>query len=63
MTTGNLLTLIGWCFLIMSWVVPYVMKKMIKDAEINRDRFVWGMIFSAIALICFVSNLIIALMK
>ena len=60
MTTGNVLAMMGWIFLIASWLVPYVMKKMNKD---DMKRHTVGMVLAASSIGFFVSELIIALMK
>jgi len=59
-TADNVVGLIGYGFLLASWVVPYVMKKMGKD---NGDRHLVGMILAAVACGFFISQLIIAWMK
>jgi hypothetical protein len=56
-TAGNVIGLIGWCFLLASWIVPYVMMERGKDSS---DRSLVGMILSAIACGFFVSQLIVA---
>ena len=63
MTTASVLGLIGWGFLIMSWVIPYAMKKMSKSGDIHGDRFTFGIVFSAIALVFFAIQLIITYVK
>ena len=54
----NVLYVVGWFFIVASWVTPYVMKKMNKN---DMDRHVVGMILAAIACGVFVSTLVIHL--
>jgi len=63
MKKKSVLGLIGWGFLIMSWVIPYAMKKMSKSGDIHGDRFTFGIVFSAIALVFFAIQLIITYVK
>lgn len=53
----NVLMVIGWVFLVASWIVPAVMKK---D---NNDKHFVGAVLAAVACGVFVSNLIVQLMK
>ena len=55
-----ILNIIGWLLLIMSWVIPYVMKRMNEE---NRNRFAVGMILSVVALIIFVIGLVVSLLR
>ena len=57
MTTWTLLNIIGWAFLIASWVVPYIMKK---DSA---NKYFIGAVLAAVACGIFVSNAIVDLMK
>ena len=55
-----ILNLIGWSFLVMSWVIPYIMKQMNEE---NRNRYAVGMILSVVALIIFVIGLVVSLSR
>lgn len=57
MTTWNVLSIIGWCFLIASWITPSMMKK---D---NADKHLVGAVLAAIACGIFISGLVVQLMK
>lgn len=56
MSTWTVLSIIGWVFLMMSWIVP----RFVKD-EMNKSF--WGGVISAFALGVFVSAAIIHMMK
>jgi hypothetical protein len=56
----NALYLTGWVFLVLSWVVPYNIRKIKKD---NETSYIWGMILSAIAIGVFTSGLVIQLIS
>ena len=60
MTASNLITMIGWTFLISSWIVPFVMKKRNVD---SMDRRMIGLLLSAIALLIFVLHMVFEWMK
>lgn len=55
MTTWTVLNIIGWCFLIASWVTPSLMKK---D---NADKHFVGAVLAAIACGIFISGLVVQL--
>jgi len=57
MTTWTVLNIIGWCFLIASWVTPSLMKK---D---NADKHFVGAVLAAIACGIFISGLVVQLMR
>ena len=56
----NTLYLTGWVFLIMSWVIPYAIRKIRKN---NEDSYLWGLILSAIATGIFLGGLVIQLVN
>ena len=53
------LTLVGWSFLVASWVVPYVMRKRAETFEDKQKSYGVGMFLAAAALVIFVSDMII----
>ena len=53
-------TIVGWMFLIASWIIPYVMKMRNVD---SMDRRMIGLLLSAIALTIFVLNMVFEWMK
>jgi hypothetical protein len=53
------LTVIGYVFLIASWVVPFMMRKQTNMFEKRQQSYDMGILLSAFALACFVSNMII----
>lgn len=55
-----ILNVIGWSFLVMSWIIPYIMKQMNEE---NRNRYAVGMILSVVALIIFVIGLVVNVVK
>lgn len=57
------LTLIGWGFLIGSWVIPYVMRKRANTFEERQKSYGVGGFLAAIALVFFVSDLIMHFAK
>lgn len=57
MAMYNVLMVIGWVFLVASWIVPAIMKK---D---NSDKHFVGAVLAAVACGIFVSNLVVQLMK
>ena len=59
----NVLNVIGWVFLVMSWVIPYVMRKRVTTFEQRMKSYNVGIVFSAVALILFVSDMVIRLVK
>jgi len=50
------LTLIGWAFLVASWVIPYMMRKQASTFADRQKSYSVGMLLAAIALVIFVSN-------
>jgi hypothetical protein len=57
MTVNVVLNIIGWVFLIASWITPSLMKK-----ESSDKHFV-GAVLAAIACGVFISGLVVQLMK
>ncbi len=57
------LNVIGWVFLVMSWVIPYVMRKRVTTFEQRMKSYNVGIIFSAVALAFFVGDMVIRLVK
>jgi hypothetical protein len=55
----NTLTLVGWVFLVASWVVPHMMRKRALTFEERQQSYGVGVFLAAIALVCFVSNIIV----
>ena len=55
----NTLTLIGWSFLLASWVIPYVMRKQATTFESRQKSYSVGIILAAISLVLFVIKLVI----
>jgi hypothetical protein len=53
------LTLVGWIFLLTSWIVPYVMRKQANTFVDRQKSYSVGMLLAAIALGFFVTNAII----
>ena len=53
------LTVIGYVFLIASWVVPFMMRKQTNTFEKRQQSYDMGIFLSAFALACFASNIII----
>lgn len=53
------LTLVGWLFLIASWVLPYVMREQANTFADRQKSYSVGMLLAAIALGFFVTNAII----
>jgi hypothetical protein len=60
MEANTVVGLMGYGFLLASWIVPYIMKKINKD---NADRYLVGMILAAISLGFFVSTMVVQWMK
>jgi hypothetical protein len=59
----SILALIGWGFLLSSWIVPYIMRKRATTFEQRQKSYNVGMLLSAIALVIFVGDLIIHFIK
>jgi hypothetical protein len=57
------LNVIGWVFLVMSWVIPYVMRKRVTTFEQRMKSYNVGIVFSAVALAFFVGDMVIRLVK
>lgn len=53
------LTLVGWGFLLASWVIPYVMRKQSTTFESRKKSYSVGIILAAISLVLFVIKLVI----
>jgi len=53
------LTLVGWLFLIASWVLPYVMREQANTFVDKQKSYSVGMLLAAIALVFFVWNIVI----
>ena len=47
----NVLNVIGWVFLVMSWVIPYVMRKRVTTFEQRMKSYNVGIVFSAVRLV------------
>ena len=56
MSTWTVLSIIGWVFLMISWIVP----RFVKD---GMNKSFWGAVISAFALGVFVSAAIVNMMK
>ena len=52
------LTLIGYVFLVASWVIPYVMRKQATTFEQRMKSYSVGGFLAAVALVFFVSDII-----
>lgn len=63
MSVSNVLGLIGWGFLVLSWIVPYIMRKRNGKLSAKGDSYVIGMILAAFASGIFLSALVVNLMK
>ena len=59
----KVLYVVGWSFVIASWIAPYVMKKRNGKLSANGSPYVMGMILAAIGCGVFVAGLVINLMK
>ncbi len=57
METWTVLNIIGWAFLITSWIIPSIMEK---D---NADKHFVGAVLAAIACGIFISGLVVQLMR
>jgi hypothetical protein len=53
--TIDVLTLIGWFSLALSWIVPFIMKHNNKE---NTSRYFWGAALAAFSVGIFISTLI-----
>ena len=60
MTQVNVLMVSGWISLIISWVFPYMMKKLKKN---ELDSYFFGATLAAFSCGIFISALILTLMK
>ena len=59
----NTMTLIGWGFLISSWVIPYMIRKRAVTFVDRQKSYSVGMLLAAVALVIFVINGIIVYIK
>jgi len=57
------LTLTGWVFLIASWVVPFIMRKQANTFEDRQKSYSVAGFLAAIALVFFVSDMIMHYIK
>jgi hypothetical protein len=57
------LTLVGWAFLVSSWVIPYVMRKQANTFEERMKSYTVGGFLAAVALVFFVSDMIVHFSK
>ena len=53
------LTLVGWIFLLASWIIPFFMRKQANTFVDRQKSYSVGMLLSAIALVFFVWNIVI----
>ena len=53
------MTLVGWGFLLASWIVPFFMRKRANTFMDRQKSYSVGMLLSAIALVFFVWNIVI----
>jgi hypothetical protein len=54
---GFVLNVVGWFFLAMSWLVPYVMKKV--SACDKGENHVMGAVLSAVAIGLFIGSIVV----
>ena len=59
----SVLNVIGWVFIIASWVIPYVMRKRATTFESKQKSYSVGMLLAAIALTLFIIKFVIDLKK
>ena len=59
----SVLNVIGWGFIVASWVIPYVMRKRATTFESKQKSYSVGMLLAAVALTLFVIKLVIDLKK
>jgi len=59
----SILTLIGWAFLVASWVIPYVMRKQASTFADRQKSYSVAGFLAAIALVFFVSDMIMHYIK
>jgi hypothetical protein len=57
------MTLVGWIFLLASWIIPFFMRKRANTFVDRQKSYSVGMLLSAIALVVFVINGIIVYIK
>lgn len=57
------LTMIGWGFLVMSWIIPYMMRKRATSFEQRQKSYSVGILLSAIALVFFACDMILFVTK
>jgi hypothetical protein len=59
----SVLNVIGWMFIVASWVIPYVMRKQATTFESKQKSYSVGMLLAAVALTLFIIKLVIDLKK
>jgi hypothetical protein len=59
MFVENVLSIIGWVVLIMSWVVPYVMRKQADTFNDRMKSYNVGVTLSAVALAIFAVGIVV----
>jgi hypothetical protein len=59
----NTMTLVGWSFLLASWVIPFFMRKQANTFVDRQKSYSVGMLLAAVALVIFVINGIIVYIK
>jgi hypothetical protein len=59
----SVLNVIGWVILVMSWVVPYVMRKNNTTFEQRMKSYDVGLVLSAVALAFFIGDMVIRLVR
>lgn len=57
------MTLVGWSFLLASWVIPFFMRKQANTFVDRQKSYSVGMLLAAVALVIFVINGIIVYIK
>jgi hypothetical protein len=59
----NTMTLVGWSFLLASWIIPFFMRKQANTFVDRQKSYSVGMLLAAVALVIFVINGIIVYIK
>ena len=57
------MTLVGWSFLLASWIIPFFMRKQANTFVDRQKSYSVGMLLAAVALVIFVINGIIVYIK
>jgi hypothetical protein len=57
------MTLIGWSFLLASWIIPFFMRKQANTFVDRQKSYSVGMLLAVVALVIFVINGIIVYIK